>query len=156
MSQPTASRATAFVLIAIALCVGAWVWFDSRRPGPDAAAPSRDGARGAGPVVRDATPRGSASDATEIGQVPEPAAAPSEGTPAATPDKGVPAAEPPKFPYSYLAGKTPSEVLPDGTQIFRDVPFQVRQPDGTMAVQMSTITITPTTPLPVEAEPGSK
>lgn len=54
----------------------------------------------------------------------------------------------PESVQSFLAGRTPSEVLEDGTQVFTDIPFSVRQPDGSMREQLSTIKIKPVPALP--------
>lgn len=59
---------------------------------------------------------------------------------------------PPEFLKPYLHGYTPAEIYKDGTQIYHDVPFYVRQPDGTMKRQSSMVKIQPTAPAPILEE----
>jgi len=62
---------------------------------------------------------------------------------------------PSQYLSSYLSGYTPSEIQEDGTQIYENVPFYVRQTDGTMRKQLSTVKIKPVPPAPlVEGERG--
>ncbi len=55
----------------------------------------------------------------------------------------------PQNVQSYLTGRTPDEIRPDGSQVFKNIPFYVKQKDGSMAIQPSTITVTPTAARPV-------
>jgi hypothetical protein len=59
----------------------------------------------------------------------------------------------PAFLRSYLEGRTPDEVRPDGTQVFHGMPFEVRQPDGTIRVVPVTLTVQPTDLEPLPPEP---
>jgi hypothetical protein len=49
----------------------------------------------------------------------------------------------------YLQGHTPDEIWADGTQVYHNVPFQVRQPDGSMGTQYATVKLAPTDPVPI-------
>jgi hypothetical protein len=64
---------------------------------------------------------------------------------------------PPEYWANYLAGYTPSEILEDGTQVYKDIPYYVRQPDGTMKKELATMKIKPVPALPTleEAQDGS-
>jgi hypothetical protein len=53
------------------------------------------------------------------------------------------------YTQSLLEGHVPSKVLEDGSQVFTDIPFSVRQPDGTMRTQMMTVTVKPVPAVPV-------
>src|SRR5262245_2916318 len=44
----------------------------------------------------------------------------------------------------YLSGRTPVETLADGTQIYDNIPYKVRQPDGSMKEMRCRMTISPT------------
>jgi hypothetical protein len=62
---------------------------------------------------------------------------------------------PSQYLSSYLSGYTPSEIQADGTQIYENVPFYVRQTDGTMKKQLSSVKIKPVSPAPlVDGEHG--
>jgi len=67
-------------------------------------------------------------------------------TPAAAPaSKPIVPPVPPKVPYtSAFTDREPDEVLADGTQVFNNYPFQVKQPDGSMKTVGVTLTYKPT------------
>jgi hypothetical protein len=132
----------------VILAAGVGVWLLAGRRGAEPARP-RDPARsdGANAPVRVATPP-AASRATQA-------------APATRPDTRAPIPEgafrdvrpDPAFLRSYLEGRTPDEILPDGTQVFHGMPFEVRQPDGTVRVVPVTLTLQPTDLAPLPAEP---
>jgi hypothetical protein len=45
---------------------------------------------------------------------------------------------------SFFTDREPDEVLADGTQVFNNYPFQMKQPDGTMKTVGVTLTYKPT------------
>lgn len=56
---------------------------------------------------------------------------------------------PEQYRQPYLSDQELHQILADGTQIYGEVPFEVRQPDGTMAIQTATIEVQPTDPVPI-------
>jgi len=51
---------------------------------------------------------------------------------------------PAQSPSPYLSGRTPVETLADGTQIYDNIPYKVRQPDGSMKEMRCRMTVSPT------------
>lgn len=56
---------------------------------------------------------------------------------------------PERYRKPLLTDQKLHQIFADGTQVYGEVPFEVRQPDGTLAIQTATIEIEPTDPLPV-------
>ena len=152
MKRTARGHAAIIVIVLIAVAAGAALLYWRSEPATTVRPNEPAGARGSDGVVSESakvsTPAPASTPAPVVATPPAKAPAPpANGTPPAPPPPDV------KFPYSYLAGRTPSEVRPDGTQVFKDVPFQVKQPDGTMKTVPSTITIQPApAPLPVKED----
>jgi hypothetical protein len=84
-----------------------------------------------------------------------PPSVPSQPSPSAASGPRIDPNTPCQYLPSYLSGYTPSEIQADGTQIYENVPFYVRQTDGTMRKQLSTVKIKPVSPAPlVDGEHG--
>ena len=71
---------------------------------------------------------------------------PSQPSPSAASGTRIDADTPSQYLASYLSGYTPSEIQADGTQIYDNVPFYVRQSDGTTRKQLSRVKIKPVSP----------
>ncbi|MEQ8764388.1 MAG: hypothetical protein RL885_10705 [Planctomycetota bacterium] len=56
---------------------------------------------------------------------------------------------PEKYLKPYMPEHKLAEIWRDGTQVYHEVPFQVRQPDGSMKVQTARIEIRPEDVVPV-------
>lgn len=104
-----------------------------------------------------AAPAGSVSPAAgPTQQVP---VAPTSATPADVAQNRVDADTPPQYRAPYLPGRTPVETQADGTQVYEDIPYKVRQPDGTMKEFRCRMVISPTKavsifPMELESDQG--
>jgi hypothetical protein len=54
--------------------------------------------------------------------------------------------------HRYLPDRAPDQVLADGTQVYNNYPFQMKQPDGTYQTVLVTVTFKPVPAAPVEPE----
>jgi hypothetical protein len=79
-----------------------------------------------------------------------PLAAPAEGAPKSelASHPAVPPASPPAR-HDYLADRAPDEIRPDGTHVYHNYPFQMKQPDGSFATIPVTVCFTPVPAAPV-------
>ncbi len=145
---------TSLVSVAAILAVaGVGAWFLAR-PGQDlpkaliitdAPAPLARPDRGAPPTRPSATP-----DQT-------PATKPAPPSVVASTANGARAADSPHPPvHDYLPDRRPDEILPDGTHVYHNYPFQLKQPDGTYTTVPVTVTFKPIAALPVEPTDGGK
>ena len=125
---------TALSLVLTVLAATSAVWyFPAGEAAPRADAQAVP-ATASTPVVRPAA--GPALEAT----APAPDDAPRKG---AAPERT--ASDTPVQSLSpYLSGQTPVETLPNGTQIYDNIPYKVRQPDGSMKEMRCRMTISPT------------
>ncbi len=131
-------------LLVIAAGVGAWVLLR-----PEAALPPRSvsieaplapaSAAVPPPVVREA-----AKPTPPAASKPDPA--PATPRPAGTNPGN---AELPPI-HNYLPDRTPDEILPDGTVVYHNYPFQMKQPDGTFKTVPSTVTFKPVPAVPMD------
>jgi hypothetical protein len=75
-----------------------------------------------------------------------------EPEPPATAGREAPSNAPASSPapvHPYLVGLTPSEVLPDGTQVYHGIQSTIVQPDGTEVVVATTVKLKPIPPVQV-------
>jgi len=77
------------------------------------------------------------------------AATPAEPAPEHGRSTKIAAQVPAQYRTPFLPGHTPVEILTDGTQIYDDIPYKVRQIDGSMKEFHCRMSIQPTAVLPV-------
>jgi hypothetical protein len=135
----------ALAILLGAAAVVAWNSLDSSRESaksptltPDAGAPAAPSNVKEPPK---SAPPATSENAAPVEAAPAPVA-PARGAAASQPF--VPPVRTPIPHQSVFTDRQPDEVHADGTQVFHDYPFQVRQPDGSMKTVGVTLTYKPT------------
>jgi hypothetical protein len=119
------------VLLLLALAGAAALW---------TLAGGREARDGNGAPSRAAEPAAAAADQAPAAPAPDAATGGGAGAAAPVPPIGL-----------SVPGSTSVESRPDGTQVLDGIPFQVRQPDGTMSSRPVRITIQPAAVVPIES-----
>ena len=132
-------RLSAFLLLVAAIAVG---WEIINHPVPLA--------QGAALPVEPAKPTPDPEPQNAVPQV--------RDAPASTVTTKIAADCPAIYRTACVPGHVPIEILSDGTQIYDDIPYKARQPDGTMKEFKTRMSIQPTKPVPVliEDEPAPR
>lgn len=136
---PAAAAATALIIVATTVIV-AMAWTQPATWSAVALSPQRpEPMPAARPVGEHAAQQAAMS---EVAREPSPPRA--DAPPAIKIEPNTPR----EYLSSYLSGYTPAEIQADGTQIYHNIPFHVRQPDGTYREQMSTVKVKPVPAVP--------